>query len=191
MTTRWLILSGFIDCILSSETESEPVEFLHKSWLILCSHFLSERVLVEFRSSSSKLIRFFLIVVLFEVANNFRGHMSVIWSRSHSWEKVRSSFLMRNVSNSPAWADDSKEKHPYQKPTGFTILYLNRMQMHMELWSNITIECSVHILKMMSSRIFVGSVWNRVGFVEAAATCCHHQWSVHEHTLSRPQSRSH
>ena len=113
------------------------VKLFHESWLSLHAHILSEEVPVISGVLSAKLVWGLLVVVGHEMAEDPWSHVCVIWARSNSWEHHGSSLLVALSSHEPAWEDDHRKVGEEQEPTLFARLDLERMEMHVELWTDV------------------------------------------------------
>ena len=73
-------------------------------------------------------------------------------------------------SDEPAWENNGTEVSEEQEPTLLSRLDLQRVEMHVELWTNIRIEHGVDVLEMHFPGLLVPSVWERVWLVEATTS---------------------
>ena len=140
------------------------VEGFDEHWLSL--KILSEEVFVILGILSTKLVRLIFIIVGFQVTDNFRSHMGMIWTWSNARVQHGSHVFVTLSCNQPAREDDEGEVCQYQEPSLFARLDLERMQMHMELGPNVGVKNSIDVFKVDSSGLFVRGVWQRIRFVE-------------------------
>ena len=90
-----------------------------------------------------------------------------------AWSDARphlsSSILHGSSGNQPTWEDDTEEVHCNESPTLLAALDLDGVQMHVELWGDVTVKDSVDVLEVDSPRVVVPFVRQRIWLVETAS----------------------
>ena len=93
---------------------------------------------------------------------------------SHCWEEHRSSLLMAFLCDEPAWENDGTEVSQEEEPSLFARLDLEGVQMHVKLWTDITVENGIDVLEVDPASLLVLGVWHWVWLVEATSGSCEH-----------------
>ena len=122
------------------------VKLLDESWLVFIAHVLSEEVSVIGSTLPSEFVWHRFVIVRAEVAENSWGHVRVVGAWSHRWEHHGPSLHVALSCYEPAWHDDAHEISEKQEPSLFAGLDLQRVEMHVELGTDVGIENGVDVL---------------------------------------------
>ena len=151
--------------------------------LVWPSVFLTHPITVESGIETTELVFCVLAVVLLEMVDKRRRHVSVLLASAHRRENVRSAVFHQPASEAPHWEDNNSEE---AKPEGQALLRAlnpNGVEMHVELGCEVTVKDGVDVLKMVTARILVKWVGLRVRSVPAttATTSSELSLSAGEH----------
>ena len=96
--------------------------------------------------------------------------MFVVDSGAHGGEEHRTHVLMALSRDQPAGHNNSHKEKGNENPSLLSTLNLERVKMHVELRSDVTVQDGVDVLQMDSSGLLVPAVGKGVGLVEVATT---------------------
>jgi hypothetical protein len=115
------------------------------------SGFLAHEVTVEGSGLPAKNIGLLLVVVSLQVCEEARGHVCMFGSRSQCGEERCTGQLVEPPGDQPAGEDDQSKVGQKECDTLARALDLNRVQVHVELGSEVRVQDTVDVLEVGTS----------------------------------------
>ena len=157
--------------------------FFHLSDVAVLLHvILAYPVSIELSIWATKFVFRFLAIVVFQIWPKSRHHVCMGFACSDCWNHLGTGTLHQCPRDAPAWEHYQHEVREEEEPASFTILDPHGMQVHVEFWSEISIDNWIDILQVIPSGVLVERVWLRIGSVEGATSA-----SASSYNLCRPR----
>ena len=151
---------------------------LHSSQVLLhliddvrrASVILSDPVFIENGVVSAKLVRLVFAVESLQVVHDGWGHVRVLLASSHRRENHGATLLHQRPCEAPHWEDNHEEESEPESKTLLGGLNPHGVEVHVELWSEVTVKNRVDVFQVVASCVLVQRVGLRVRSVPASTS---------------------
>jgi len=159
----------FVFCggVFLSEVESVKFEAGEEGRLE-SSIDLASPIFVESGVEAAEQVGLSLAVVHFQVGQESRSHVRMIRSGTHTRVYLSTSHLLEPSSEEPDRENDEEEVGGEEEVALTRVLNLDRVQMHVVLGGEVTVQSGVDVLEFVSARVLVFRVGLGVGASKTA-----------------------